>query len=396
MVSSGAKNEMAQNKGYYHNLLKNCPKSMPSLYEKIIEEDISRTFRNSSDEIMYGKKLKNILIAYSRRNITIGYCQGFNFIVGFILKNVKNEEEAFWLFVQIVESLLPLNYFSNAFGVLVDSALIIQLVQKYIPDMYNYIHSNGFEVHITNLLYKWLLSLFVESVNEKLTLLIWDVLFLEGDIEIFKASLGILKWLKEDIMSCESFYNLTTILENKVVSLDDSSRIIYLLLLRKFEFEHKTINSARIKIEKEVKKAFKLRAQSNQLTITKCSVECDPCWNVCTFDPYIHDEIQNVIILKRDENVDIIDNYYTNNPNQENEDGLIDNYQRLSNSKSKKDIWKGLLINRREHYCVNNNKKFDPIYKKALTKNISINTIISTLKKNKSYISLNITTIGPL
>ena len=124
MVASGARNEMLQNKGYYNNLLRNYPKEMPSIYEKAIDDDIPRTFHNSSDEILYSKKLKHILIAYSRRNISIGYCQGFNFIAGFILKTVHNEEEAFWLFVQIIESILPLNYFSNAFGVLVDSVLM--------------------------------------------------------------------------------------------------------------------------------------------------------------------------------------------------------------------------------------------------------------------------------
>jgi len=36
-------------------------------------------------------KLKNVLLAYSRRNITIGYCQGFNFIVGKLLKIYTEE-----------------------------------------------------------------------------------------------------------------------------------------------------------------------------------------------------------------------------------------------------------------------------------------------------------------
>jgi hypothetical protein len=35
--------------------------------------------------------LKNILIAFSRRNSSIGYIQGFNFIVGRILEIVENE-----------------------------------------------------------------------------------------------------------------------------------------------------------------------------------------------------------------------------------------------------------------------------------------------------------------
>jgi hypothetical protein len=40
-------------------------------------------------------KLKNILLAYSRRNISIGYCQGFNFIVGRLLKVYDSEVKYF-------------------------------------------------------------------------------------------------------------------------------------------------------------------------------------------------------------------------------------------------------------------------------------------------------------
>ena len=36
-------------------------------------------------------KIKRILLAYTKRSITIGYCQGFNYIVGKILK-ITNDE----------------------------------------------------------------------------------------------------------------------------------------------------------------------------------------------------------------------------------------------------------------------------------------------------------------
>jgi len=37
------------------------------------------------------KILKNVLIAYSRRNTAIGYVQGFNFIAGRIIQIVNDE-----------------------------------------------------------------------------------------------------------------------------------------------------------------------------------------------------------------------------------------------------------------------------------------------------------------
>ena len=73
--------------------------------------DIHRTFpedKSFTEEKI--QSLKNILIAYSRRNCTLGYCQGFNYIVGKLLKVIKDEENVFWIFVQILENILPINY----------------------------------------------------------------------------------------------------------------------------------------------------------------------------------------------------------------------------------------------------------------------------------------------
>jgi len=63
--------------------------------------------------------LNNVLSAYSIRNPSIGYTQGFNFIVARLLE-VLDEEEAFWVFTRIVECIMPLDYYSNMFGAVID------------------------------------------------------------------------------------------------------------------------------------------------------------------------------------------------------------------------------------------------------------------------------------
>lgn len=93
LISSGAKRERKFNPRYYEQILNNYPEYITSIYEKTIINDLSRTFPsepefNTDSNI---KKLKNILIAYSRRNAVVGYIQGFNFIVGRLLQVVKDE-----------------------------------------------------------------------------------------------------------------------------------------------------------------------------------------------------------------------------------------------------------------------------------------------------------------
>ena len=93
---------MLHNPNYYNNLLNNYPDNIPSPFEAQINLDLGRTYPNDSffTEKENIKKLKNILIAVSRRETTIGYCQGFNFIVGKILKICGNEVIIF-LFILI-------------------------------------------------------------------------------------------------------------------------------------------------------------------------------------------------------------------------------------------------------------------------------------------------------
>ena len=78
---------------YYNDILNNYPDYIPSLFEKTIENDLNRTFPD--EEFFQNKeninKIRNILLAFSRRNSSIGYTQGFNFIVGRLLKIIGNE-----------------------------------------------------------------------------------------------------------------------------------------------------------------------------------------------------------------------------------------------------------------------------------------------------------------
>ena len=91
LLCSGAKKELEQNKNYYKNLLE-LSKKIPCLYESQILKDIPRTKpdllkKNPS----FKENMRNILVCYSIRNNTIGYCQGFNFIVIRLLEVLQNE-----------------------------------------------------------------------------------------------------------------------------------------------------------------------------------------------------------------------------------------------------------------------------------------------------------------
>ena len=90
LLCSGAKREINDNPDYYAKLVL-LSNHIPSLYEKQINLDVLRSNPHKNKDQEYLDKLKRILICYSIRNSSIGYCQGFNFIVCRLLDVLKDE-----------------------------------------------------------------------------------------------------------------------------------------------------------------------------------------------------------------------------------------------------------------------------------------------------------------
>ncbi len=93
--ASGASALMSlpENKNYYRNL-KRLEMNYPNPSFNQIELDLRRTFfelKITKSEALIGK-LRNVLVTYVKRNPTIGYCQGMNFLVGRLLKVMQYQE----------------------------------------------------------------------------------------------------------------------------------------------------------------------------------------------------------------------------------------------------------------------------------------------------------------
>ena len=100
-----------------------------------INKDIQRTF---SDEAFFKDpetqaKIKRVLRAFVRRNPVQGYIQSMNYIVGRLLC-VLEEEEAFWVFVLIMEKYLPIDYMLDGLtGAMTDQKVFEHIVNYKFP-----------------------------------------------------------------------------------------------------------------------------------------------------------------------------------------------------------------------------------------------------------------------
>ena len=283
---SGAEREKNLHPGYYHKIIYEYPEYIPSKYKTIIDADLDRTcptedfFKKPENR----KKLNNVLIAYSRRNCKIGYCQGFNLIVAKLLQ-IFEEEDAFWLFVQIIENILPCEYYSELVGIMGDCSLCLKILMESNKKVM--LKIKGFEVILNNLLYKWFISLFVENTSNETFLNIWDVLMLDGNIVLLRAVSSILDLMEEQILLADGFEELTKLFEDKISKyIFPRDKFMKLLLNEgKLKYSNNEIEKMREEINREaintIIKTKKNEIKKIQVDIYGEEIECDLDYPFC-------------------------------------------------------------------------------------------------------------------
>jgi hypothetical protein len=99
-------------------------------------------------------------MAIAYRNITIDYSHEFNFITAKILLVIQNEEESFWVFTNILENYLPIDFYLNFTGVKVDMQIIKILINSTLKYSKN---DETLYIILNNLLLRCFISLISQS-----------------------------------------------------------------------------------------------------------------------------------------------------------------------------------------------------------------------------------------
>ena len=151
------------------------------------------------------EKLRRVCKAYTVRNPEIGYCQGFNFMVGRFLK-IMSEEEAFWMLTVLIESFIPLDYYSKLIGAIVDKDVLSQLIRERMPDLWEHLDEQFYDPSNTS--FQWMYCLFANNFSFLVIQRIWDLFFLKGSKILFRVSLAILHVIKPQLMKADSFESI--------------------------------------------------------------------------------------------------------------------------------------------------------------------------------------------
>ncbi|THC97902.1 hypothetical protein EYZ11_002600 [Aspergillus tanneri] len=163
--------------GYYDDLVRGTGGCDPDASVVAqIDMDINRTL---TDNVFFRKgpgvtKLKEVLVAYSRRNPEVGYCQGMNLIAASLLLITPTAEDAFWILTSMIEIILPEHYYDH--GLLAsraDQVVLRQYISQVLPKLAMHLDTLGVELEA--LTFQWFLSVFTDCLSAEALYRVWDV-----------------------------------------------------------------------------------------------------------------------------------------------------------------------------------------------------------------------------
>ena len=187
-----------------------------------INKDIQRTMQgeeiidNYGNDININVGLFRLLKCIALLDFELSYCQGMNFICGFLLKITKgNEIDCFYLIVALFS-----HSFSDAYGIrgfYLDDFPLLQFY-LYVFDIYfnkkiKKLYTKFKEVEIPQECWisKWLQTLYVHILPKEALLRVWDFMFSKGIIGLISIALSIVVTIEHKLIKVEDLTEVNDI-----------------------------------------------------------------------------------------------------------------------------------------------------------------------------------------
>lgn len=183
-----------------------------------IEKDVNRTFMKEPEQTPKNiQSLRNILNCINKFNSS-GYCQGMNYIVGYLLKLTNFDEiKTFYIFRSVLCDIK--GYFQVGFPLLKkNNNLFDKLFKESYPKLYKHFQKHD----IVNEFWvgKWFQTLFTLSLPFEELNVIWDVLLIRGFDFIVYICLALLEFIEKDLLEIKDSADIVNYLE-KVLNFNE-------------------------------------------------------------------------------------------------------------------------------------------------------------------------------
>jgi len=120
--------------------------------------------------------IANVLRAYANFNPEVGYSQGMAWIVAALLMHM-NEENAFWVFVQMMKKYSLVSFFEKKEEEIECLSNFVRSFRKTLPQVEAHIVAHGGEPSM--FARQWIRTLFVPDFDLAIVFRLWDIFFVE-------------------------------------------------------------------------------------------------------------------------------------------------------------------------------------------------------------------------
>ena len=180
-------------------------------------------------------------------------------------------------------------------GIIADMTIINILLRNYFPKLIPFLeekNDNYGDFIGNNFINTNLINLFTNGYFDKETsLLIWDLLFIDGNMVLIKAFLALYDYLYPFIINSEStIEEFQTIVKNNLKKLKcDNKDLIFYLIINDYNFSKEEIDQARFSLSINLAKSLK-KEKEKYVNIRKKSldknekIECKIEWPIFSKD----------------------------------------------------------------------------------------------------------------
>ena len=303
-------------------------------------------------------------------------------------------------------------------GVMADMQIISKIMKTIMPKVSEVLEEkeeNCGDFIGNNLINQGLNNIFTNNMlNNETSLLIWDLLFLEGNTILIKSILALYACLEPILIkSKRNIENFKKIIDVDLKNIKaDNDELINYLFIKQFDFDENYINEERFKYSMRISEGFdtdkidliksKLKVSyDKQLDVQLDKTQsCNLSWPYCVNDTYFENvpEILFYTTLSKQKIGDYIDNYFFDEfkkrKKEKNQQKTENNFYIIKKEENSDRY--NIAIERRPHYCmhaskdiVNNSKKEEPIgnnidIDKEIKSNINNNEINDKDKKQNN------------
>ena len=292
-------------------------------------------------------------------------------------------------------------------GVMADMQIISKIMKTLMPKISEILEEkeeNCGDFIGNNLINQGLNNIFTnDMLNNETSLLIWDILFLEGNTILIKSILALYACLEPILIkSKRNIENFKKIIDVDLKNIKpDNDELINYLFIKQFDFDEDYINEERFKYSIQISEAF----ESDKIDLIKSKLKvsydkqldiqldktqsCNLSWPYCVNDTYFENvpEILFYTTLSKQKIGDYIDDYFFDEykkRKKEQKEHNLENGIYIIKNEEETDRY-NISIERRPHYCshaseeITNNKNKEG----SIGNNIDIN------KEIESNININ-------